>query len=120
MKLTLGVMAAFASAALAGSAAAQDTNRLQTILDRGHIIVGTGSTNPPWHFKDEAGELIGYFVLLVAAGEAHLLNLTVAAGRHRRGHGASLLREAMHAGPLPVVAAAAAQVVAVVGVVRAV
>jgi polar amino acid transport system substrate-binding protein len=62
MKLTLGVMAAFASAALAGSAEAQDTNRLQTILDRGHIIVGTGSTNPPWHFKDEAGELIGYDV----------------------------------------------------------
>jgi polar amino acid transport system substrate-binding protein len=62
MKLTLGVMAAFASAAVAGTAVAQDTNRLQTILDRGHIIVGTGSTNPPWHFKDEAGELIGYDV----------------------------------------------------------
>ena len=62
MKLTLGVMAAFATVAVAGTAAAQETNRLQTILDRGHIIVGTGSTNPPWHFKDEAGELIGYDV----------------------------------------------------------
>lgn len=41
------------------------------------------------------GELIGYFVLLAAAGEAHLLNLSIAATVQRRGHGAALLREAM-------------------------
>lgn len=41
------------------------------------------------------GELVGYFVLLCAAGEAHLLNLSIAEGRWRRGHGAALLREAM-------------------------
>ena len=41
------------------------------------------------------GELVGYFVLLSAAGEAHLLNLSIAEGRWRRGHGAALLREAM-------------------------
>jgi ribosomal-protein-alanine N-acetyltransferase len=40
-------------------------------------------------------ELVGYFVLLCAAGEAHLLNLSIAQGRQRRGHGAALLREAM-------------------------
>jgi [ribosomal protein S18]-alanine N-acetyltransferase len=40
------------------------------------------------------GELVGYFVLMSAAGEAHLLNLSVAAGHQRRGHGAALLREA--------------------------
>lgn len=40
------------------------------------------------------GELIGYFVLMCAAGEAHLLNLSVAAPHQRRGHGAALLREA--------------------------
>jgi ribosomal-protein-alanine N-acetyltransferase len=39
--------------------------------------------------------LIGYFVLLVAAGEAHLLNLSVAAEQQRRGHGSTLLAEAM-------------------------
>jgi len=39
-------------------------------------------------------ELIGYFVLLVAAGEANLLNLSIAAPRQRRGHGAALLGEA--------------------------
>lgn len=41
-----------------------------------------------------SGELIGYFVLMVAAGEAHLLNLSVAARHQRSGHGAALLREA--------------------------
>ena len=41
------------------------------------------------------GELLGYFVLLVAAGEAHLLNLSVAAARQRSGHGSALLKEAM-------------------------
>lgn len=40
------------------------------------------------------GELVGYFVLMCAAGEAHLLNLSVAASHQRRGHGAALLREA--------------------------
>jgi ribosomal-protein-alanine N-acetyltransferase len=40
------------------------------------------------------GELIGYFVLMVAADEAHLLNLSIAAPHQRRGHGTALLREA--------------------------
>jgi ribosomal-protein-alanine N-acetyltransferase len=40
------------------------------------------------------GELLGYFVLMVAAGEAHLLNLSVATAWQRKGHGSALLREA--------------------------
>jgi ribosomal-protein-alanine N-acetyltransferase len=39
-------------------------------------------------------ELVGYFVLMVAAGEAHLLNLSIAAAHQRIGHGSRLLREA--------------------------
>jgi len=39
-------------------------------------------------------ELVGYFILLVAAGEGHLLNLSVAAARQRQGHGGALLAEA--------------------------
>ena len=39
--------------------------------------------------------LIGYFVLLVAAGEAHLLNLSVAVANQRRGHGGALLAESI-------------------------
>ena len=40
-------------------------------------------------------ELLGYFILLVAAGEGHLLNLSIAAASHRRGHGSTLLAESM-------------------------
>lgn len=42
-----------------------------------------------------ADTLIGYFVVMVAAGEAHLLNLSVAAAHQRRGYGSLLLREAV-------------------------
>jgi len=40
------------------------------------------------------GELLGYFVVMVAAQEAHLLNLSIAAQHQRRRHGSGLLREA--------------------------
>jgi len=40
-------------------------------------------------------ELVGYFILLVAAGEGHLLNLSIASAHQRGGHGSALLREAM-------------------------
>ena len=39
----------------------------------------------------ESRRVIGYAVLMLAAGEAHLLNLSVAAHSQRRGHGRSLL-----------------------------
>jgi ribosomal-protein-alanine N-acetyltransferase len=40
-------------------------------------------------------ELVGYFILMVAAGEAHLLNLSIALRHQRRGHGSALLHEAL-------------------------
>ena len=40
------------------------------------------------------GELLGYFVLMAAAGEAHLLNLSIAEPHQRRGYGTALLNEA--------------------------
>ncbi len=58
-----------AGAALGGAAAllapraamAQSAgrSRLQMIKDRGKLIVGTGSTNPPWHFEGPDGKLQG-------------------------------------------------------------
>jgi ribosomal-protein-alanine N-acetyltransferase len=39
-------------------------------------------------------KLVGYFVLMVAAGEAHLLNLSIEPASQRSGHGSALLREA--------------------------
>jgi polar amino acid transport system substrate-binding protein len=41
------------------AAAADPKSKLRTVLDRGHLIVGTGSTNAPWHFEDEKGNLVG-------------------------------------------------------------
>lgn len=38
------------------------------------------------------GAVVGYCVAMIAAGEAHLLNLSVAAAWHRRGLGSDLLR----------------------------
>ena len=46
----------------AGVAQAQDTSKLDEVLDRGKLIVGTGSTNAPWHFKDQSGALVGFDV----------------------------------------------------------
>ena len=43
-----------------------------------------------WRF---GGELVGYFVLMVGAGEGHLLNLSIAQAHQRSGHGSALLRE---------------------------
>ena len=42
--------------------------------------------------------LVGYFVLIVAAGEGHLLNLSVAAVNQRRGYGGALLAECIRIG----------------------
>lgn len=51
-------------AALVASCTSSDTtvgdgeSQLETVLDRGHVIVGTGSDNAPWHFEKD-GELVG-------------------------------------------------------------
>ena len=47
------------------------TSKLYEIINRGYLIVGTGSTNPPWHFEDENGDLQGFDIemaRLVAKG----------------------------------------------------
>jgi polar amino acid transport system substrate-binding protein len=35
-------------------------DKLKDVLDRGYLIIGTSSTNPPFGFKDEKGELQGF------------------------------------------------------------
>lgn len=40
-------------------AQAQPASVLRTVLDRKKLLVGTGSTNAPWHFEDEKGRLTG-------------------------------------------------------------
>lgn len=64
MTITRGMAAvAFAAMAFAGITAGPaqaQQSKLDEVLARGHLIVGTGSTNAPWHFKDEKGELVGF------------------------------------------------------------
>ena len=58
----LGAAAATGGVVLsAREAAAQsaEDSLLRTVLDRGKVLVGTGSTNAPWHFEDEGGNLVG-------------------------------------------------------------
>jgi polar amino acid transport system substrate-binding protein len=38
---------------------APNDSLLTAVLDRGKVQVGTGSTNPPWHFEDASGKLVG-------------------------------------------------------------
>lgn len=51
---TLGLLAPHAA-----QAQAVGRSRLQLVKERGRLIVGTGSTNPPWHFEDASGKLVG-------------------------------------------------------------
>ncbi len=78
-------------------------------LDR-IVTIEEGAYSHPWtrgNFADSlhagyscwtmerAGIIIGYGVQMLAADEAHLLNLSVAAEMHRRGYGRALLHHFM-------------------------
>ncbi len=45
--------------------------------------------------REAEGEIIGYYALMAAAGEAHLLNLTIAPARRRQGFGRGLLEHCL-------------------------
>jgi polar amino acid transport system substrate-binding protein len=51
-------------------------NRLQQVLDRGKLVVGTGSTNPPWHYEDADGQLVGFDIEMSKLLAHSLFNLT--------------------------------------------
>ncbi len=65
--MAVGLAAAIVSTA----SVAAERDKLTDVLDRGYLILGTGSTNAPWHFKNAAGDLVGFDVdmgRLVAKG----------------------------------------------------
>ena len=55
--VVLGLMATASVALLPNGAMAA---KLDDVLARGKLVVGTGSTNPPWHFKDASDTLQGF------------------------------------------------------------
>ncbi|MGK9334435.1 transporter substrate-binding domain-containing protein [Sinorhizobium meliloti] len=58
------VAASLTAAVLAAmpAQAQQASSKLDEILSRGHLILGTGSTNAPWHFKSAEDKLQGFDV----------------------------------------------------------
>jgi ribosomal-protein-alanine N-acetyltransferase len=60
---------------------------------RANFLDSLASGYDAWVLREEGGGLIGYFLLLVAVDEAHLLDVAVAAARQRAGRS--------RAGPVP-------------------
>ncbi|WP_426139584.1 transporter substrate-binding domain-containing protein [Pseudomonas sp. DWP3-1-2] len=58
LKTFAGVIAVLATFSV--SAQAAENGRLDSVLQRGKLIVGTGSTNAPWHFQGADGKLQGF------------------------------------------------------------
>jgi len=54
-----------------------DDSLLKRVLDRGKVIVGTGATNPPWHFEDDNGKAIGMDIDMAKLLAAGLFGLQV-------------------------------------------
>ncbi|VVM43195.1 transporter substrate-binding domain-containing protein [Pseudomonas fluorescens] len=50
----------FAASAVAVGVAQAADSKLDSVLARGKLIVGTGSTNAPWHFQGADGKLQGF------------------------------------------------------------
>ncbi len=51
-------------------------SRLAQVLERGRLIVGTGATNPPWHYEDADGQLVGFDIDMAKLLARGLFNLT--------------------------------------------
>ena len=62
MKKLAKILVLVLAFALLASVACADNGKLEEVLSRGHLIVGTGSTNAPWHFYDDNGQLAGFDV----------------------------------------------------------
>lgn len=61
---------------------------------RGNFADSLGAGHSMW-VREAEGELIGYYVMMAAAGEAHLLNLTIAPIWRRHGLGRDLLEHCL-------------------------
>ena len=62
MAFRLLALAALAATSVFATGTAFAAGTLEQALARGRLVVGTGSTNAPWHFKGEDGKLQGFDV----------------------------------------------------------
>ncbi|WP_018097148.1 transporter substrate-binding domain-containing protein [Sinorhizobium meliloti] len=61
-KFTVAASVIAAVLAAMPAQAQQASSKLDEILSRGHLVLGTGSTNAPWHFKSAEDKLQGFDV----------------------------------------------------------
>ena len=54
------IAAAAAALFILAAPAAKADSKLDEVLARGHLVLGTGSTNAPWHFKSADDKLQGF------------------------------------------------------------
>src|SRR5687768_9546066 len=59
-RLLIGLMTVTSVAALGSEVCLAD--KLSDVIARGKLVVGTGTGNPPWHFRDESGQMAGFDV----------------------------------------------------------
>jgi polar amino acid transport system substrate-binding protein len=57
-----GLLLAGCGTANPSSGATTAGGKLQEVINRKKLLVGTGTGNPPWHFQDDSGKLAGYDV----------------------------------------------------------
>ncbi|MES2934343.1 MAG: ribosomal protein S18-alanine N-acetyltransferase [Pseudomonadota bacterium] len=58
---------------------------------RGNFLDSLANNYEAWLVRDEKRQLIGYFLVLLAIDEAHLLNVSVRGDLHGQGYGCFLL-----------------------------
>jgi ribosomal-protein-alanine N-acetyltransferase len=54
---------------------------------RGNFLDSLYSSYETWTLRDASGSMVGYFLMMFAVDEAHLLNITVRRGLHGKGLG---------------------------------
>lgn len=59
-RLILALMAVSSLTMISSGACLAD--KLADVIARGKLVVGTGTGNPPWHFRDESGQMAGFDV----------------------------------------------------------
>ena len=59
-RIIAAAVAALAVLAAWPAGAEQNQSKLDAVLARGKLVLGTGSTNAPWHFKSADDKLQGF------------------------------------------------------------
>ena len=89
--LDLGLHLAPMTAADVAEVCALETSVFPFPWSRGNFIDSLNSGYDCWTVRDAEGALAGYYLLMYALDEAHLLDVAVAAHRQRQGLGRRLL-----------------------------